>query len=115
MTRTLKQGAAFAALAITLSATVFVGRADAQSSATADLSGSYKCQPNPLPCLWSGQTPSISQSGKKIEVKGDGGQVAAGMLTSDTTLSVGGPLNSYGTVRPDDSIDWSNGNIWHKQ
>lgn len=110
MTKTLKRGATLVALTAALG-TIGLG-AGAQSP---DLSGSYKCTPNPLPCRWSGQTPSISQSGKKLEVKNDGGEVAAGMLTSDTTLSVGGPLNSYGTVRPDHSIDWSNGNIWRKQ
>ena len=83
-------------------------------AAPPDLSGNYKCEPNPLPCLWTGQAP-ISQSGANLVIKNDKGEVAGAKFTSDSTISAGGPLNSLGIVRPDHSIDWSNGNLWRKQ
>ena len=45
----------------------------AAGRARADVSGTYKCQPNPNPCRWSGPSPSISQSGNKLQIKGDNG------------------------------------------
>jgi hypothetical protein len=93
----------------------FVVQAQAQGAAPPDLSGTYQCRANPSPCLWSGQTPSIAQNGKKLDIKNDKGDAASGTLTSDITISVGGPMNSYGVVRADHSIDWSNGNTWKKQ
>jgi hypothetical protein len=89
--------------------------AQAAPAPTADVSGNYQCQPDPTPCLWSGQTPSISQSSTKLDVKNDKGEVAAGMLTSNITMSVGGPMNANGVVGSDHSIEWSNGNKWQKK
>ena len=62
-----------------------------------------------------GQTPSITQTGTGLVIKNDKGEVAAAKLTSDITISAGGPLNSYGVIRSDHAIDWSNGNTWRKQ
>lgn len=84
------------------------------AAAPADLSGTYKCQPNPDPCVWPGASPSISQSGKTLQIKGDGDATADAKLTSDSTISAGGTFNSFGIVRPDHSIDWSDGTKWTK-
>lgn len=89
--------------------------APATPAASADVSGTYKCQPNPDPCLWPGAPPSISQSGKSLQIKGDSGATADATLTSASTISAGGTLNSLGIVRPDHSIDWSDGTKWTKQ
>jgi hypothetical protein len=80
-----------------------------------DLSGNYQCQPDPSPCMWSGQTPSIAQNGNKLDIKNDKGEAATATLTSNITISVGGPMNAYGVVQNDHSIQWSNGNKWRKQ
>jgi hypothetical protein len=114
MTRTLIAAAAIAVLC----APVPAARAQAQGAAPAappDLSGSYKCEPDPTPCHWPGPSPSISQTGKKVEIKNDKGEIADGTMTSDITLVIGGPFNSLGTVRPDHSISWSDGTKWTKQ
>jgi hypothetical protein len=107
-----------AAVALTvalLGALAFVGHAQAQGAAPPDLSGTYQCQPDPQPCLWTGQSPSVAQTGKKLDIKNDKGESATATLTSDITISAGGPMNSYGIVRPDHSIAWSNGTKWRKQ
>lgn len=111
----LTLGAVAIAAIVALGTSAVIGRAKAQGASPPDLSGNYKCQPDPTPCLWSGQTPSISQSGNKLDIKNDKGETASATLTSDITISAGGPMNSYGTVRPDHSISWSNGNQWQKQ
>lgn len=105
-----------AALALTL-----VGRAHAQGQGQApaasppDLGGTYQCKPNPDPCVWSGASASISQSGNKLQVKGDNGAFADATLTSATTISASATFNSLGIIRPDHSIDWSDGTKWRKQ
>src|SRR5262245_30374719 len=97
-----------------LAAFVFTGPAQDQSSA-ANLSGTYRCQPQPNPCRWQGQTPTISQSGTKLELKINTDELAEGKLTSNITVSAGPPYNAEGLVRPDHSIEWSNGTKWIKQ
>lgn len=87
----------------------------APAAATADIGGTYKCQPNPSACLWPGASPSIAQSGKSLQIKGDNGASADATLTSESTISAGGTFNSLGIVRPDHSIDWSDGTKWTKQ
>jgi hypothetical protein len=87
----------------------------APTAPAADLSGGYKCQPNPDPCLWSGASPSITQSGKSLQIKGDNSAIADATLTSDSTISAGATFNSLGILRPDHSIDWSDGTKWTKQ
>jgi hypothetical protein len=116
MTRTAMQWRVLSTAAIvTLGTLALVARVQAQGAAPPDLSGTYRCQQDPTPCMWSGEAPSISQTGNKLDIKNDKGEVAAGTLTSNITISVGGPMNSYGVVRPDHSIEWSNGNKWTKQ
>jgi hypothetical protein len=97
-----------------LAAFAFAGRAQTQSSAP-NLSGTYRCQPQPDPCKWQGQSPSISQSGTKLDLKIDSNEFADGKLTSNITVSAGPPYNAEGLVRPDHSIEWSNGTKWVKQ
>lgn len=89
--------------------------APAAPTAPTDLSGTYQCRPDPDPCLWPGASPSISQSGKNLRIKGDSGATADATLTSDSTISAGGTFNSLGIVRSGHSIDWSDGTKWSKQ
>ena len=91
------------------------GAAPAAPAAPADLSGTYQCKSSPSPCLWSGATASITQSGKKLEIKGTNGAMADAALTSDVTIAAGGTFNSLGIILADKSIDWSDGTKWTKQ
>ena len=99
---------------VMLSATILPGLAQAQSSAP-NLSGTYRCQPQPDPCKWQGLTPSISQSGSKLQLNIDKNEFADGKLTSSISISAGPPYNAEGLIRPDHSIEWSNGTKWIKQ
>jgi hypothetical protein len=99
---------------IALGALALNGPARAQGAAPPDISGTYKCQPSPSPCLWSGPSASISQSGNKLQIKGENGATADATLTSDITVTSGGTFNSLGIIRPDKSIDWSDGTKWTK-
>jgi len=98
---------------VALCALALIGRAQAQGAAP-DLSGAYKCQPSPSPCRWSGPSATISQTGNKVQIKGENGALADGAVTSDITISAGGTFNSLGIIRPDKSIDWSDGTKWSK-
>jgi len=98
---------------VTLAALALNGSAQAQGAAP-DAGGTYKCQPSPSPCLWSGPSASISQSGNKLQIKGEKGATADATLTSDITVAAGGTFNSIGIIRPDKSIDWSDGTKWTK-
>jgi hypothetical protein len=97
-----------------LAAVAFTGLAQAQSGAP-NLSGNYRCQPQPAPCKWQGQQLTISQSGTTLELKINKDEVAEAKLTSNITVSAGPPYNADGLVRPDHSIEWSNGTKWLKQ
>ena len=90
-------------------------RAQGAAPAPADLNGTYQCKPNPSPCLWSGASASITQSGKKLQIKGTNGAMADATLTSDVTIAAGGTFNSLGIIRADKSIDWSDGTKWTKK
>jgi hypothetical protein len=108
----------FTQFAAALGALLLVGRAHAQGQAPAaappDLNGNYQCQPNPDPCNWSGASAAIAQSGDKLQIKGDNGALADAALTSASTISAGPTFNSLGIIRPDHSIDWSDGTKWSK-
>jgi hypothetical protein len=99
---------------VALGAPALVGSAQAQGASPPDLSGTYQCKPNPDPCTWPGASPSIAQSGNKLQIKGDNGATADAALTSATTISAAGTFNSLGIVRPDHSVDWSDGTRWSK-
>jgi hypothetical protein len=105
-------------LPISLVATIAVmflpALAQAQSSAP-NLSGTYRCQPQPTPCTWQGPAPTITQSGNKLELNINKNEIAEGKLTSNITVSAGPPYNADGLIRPDHSIEWSNGTKWIKQ
>jgi hypothetical protein len=111
---TIKAYVSAAALAA-LSGLAFAGAAWAQGASPPDLNGTFQCKPNPSPCLWSGATATMAQSGKKLEIKGANGAMADATLTSDSTIAAGGTFNSLGIIRPDKSIDWSDGTKWTKQ
>ena len=90
------------------------GTAAAQGAAP-NLSGTYRCEPEPVSCQWSGQTFTIQQSGTTLDMKNDKGDVGRGLLSSNSTLSVGAPWNMLGVIEPGNSIQWSNGTQWRKQ
>jgi hypothetical protein len=116
--QTMKASLSAAAIAGLCAFLALAGPARAQGAAPAapaDLSGTYQCKPNPSPCLWSGAAASITQSDKKLQIKGTNGAMADATLTSDVTIAAGGTFNSLGIIRPDKSIDWSDGTKWTKQ
>lgn len=83
--------------------------------ASPNLSGTYRCVPEPSSCQQSGQTFTVTQSGNNLDFKNDKGDVGRGTLTSDISLSAGPPWNMLGTILPDKAIQWSNGTKWQKQ
>jgi hypothetical protein len=105
------------AFIVALGASTLSGSAQAQArqGAQVNLSGAYRCEPQPSPCPWPGQTMAITQNGSDLELKNDQGAFANGKLTSDITVSGGPPWNAIGLVLPDRSIEWSNGTKWQKQ
>jgi hypothetical protein len=106
---------ALAALAaVAFQALALPSQASAQPAAP-NLSGTYRCQPEPTSCQWSGQTFTVGQSGNRLDMKSDKGDVGQGLLSSNTTLSVGAPWNMLGVILPDSRIQWSNGTLWSKQ
>jgi hypothetical protein len=107
------KSAAMAAIVV-LAAVAAQGHAQAQPAAP-KLDGSYRCEPEPSSCQWSGQTFTIDQSGTRLDMKNDKGDVAQGLLSSKLTLSVGAPWNMLGVILPDNRIQWSNGTVWRKE
>jgi len=101
---------------VSLLATVVIsGTARAQEKLP-NLKGSYRCEPYPRSCEVSGQTFTISQSGAKLNVKNDKGDVGEGNLTSNISLGLGPPWNTLGIILPDNqTIEWSAGTKWRKQ
>jgi hypothetical protein len=96
------------ALIAGLSAFAVQGIAHAQPAAP-NLSGTYRCQPQPAPCTWQGPAPTISQSGSTVRLNINKDEFADGKLFSSTTLAAGPPFNAEGRIMPDHSIEWSNG------
>lgn len=115
MTRTaIKLGKLVGVALAGVAALAAADRAQAQGAAPADLSGTYQCQPDPSPCTWPGNSPSITQDGKQLVIKSANGDMANATLTSDSTISAGGTFNSSGIIRQDHSIEWSDGTKWRK-
>ena len=83
------------------------------ANAAPELSGKYRCEPQPDRCR-SGATFTVTQRDRTLEIASDKGERATAHLTSDTTLSVGGPWNMLGVLYGP-SIEWSNGTKWLKQ
>jgi hypothetical protein len=101
-------GAAF------LLALVLAGRAIAEPAPA--LGGTYRCEPDPRPCDWSGTTFTVVQSGQALEIKNDKGDVGRGSAESSIGLTAGAPWNMLGIVLPGgNALQWSNGTIWRKQ
>ena len=100
----------------TLTALALPGPAGAQmlQGAKTNVAGVYRCEPDPSPCPWPGQTIAITQTGKNLELKSDEGLFADGKLTSDITLSANRSWDALGIIFPDHSIQWSNGTKWRK-
>jgi hypothetical protein len=103
------------AFIVALAASILPGSVQAQQGVRANLAGAYRCEPQPSPCPWPGQTMAITQNGSDLELKNDQGAFANGKLTSDITVSSTPPWNAIGIVLPDGSIQWSNGTKWQKQ
>jgi len=78
-----------------------------------NLSGTWRCEPEPETCR-NGSTISVTQNGTKLEMKNEKGVQAEGQVTSNISLSVGGPWNMMGEIY-DGAIEWSNGTKWRKQ
>src|SRR3954449_10057188 len=77
----------------------------AVESAVPDLSGKYRCVSDSRLCQTS--TFLISQSGRKLEVKSDQGQIGAGEVTSPLSVSLGPPWNVNGVILSDQrTIEW---------
>jgi hypothetical protein len=104
----------FISMIAALSTLALPGLAQAQSSAP-NLAGTYRCVPQPSSCQWQEQNPTISQTGATVQLNINKGEFADGKLTSNITVSAGPPFNSEGLIRPDHSIEWSNGTKWLKQ
>jgi hypothetical protein len=102
------------ALYASMIAGIIVTTARSQS-ASPSLSGRYRCEPEPLSCQQRGQIFTITQSGTSLDLKSDKGDDARGTLTSNFSISVGGPWNMLGVILPDNRIQWSNGTDWRKQ
>lgn len=88
----------------------------AGQQAIPDFSGSWRCEPEPRTCDWSGQSFTVKQSGAVLTTTNERGEVAEAKVTSPISLSMGGPWNMLGTVLPDQkTIEWSNGTRWRRQ
>jgi hypothetical protein len=111
----MHKNALFVAAIAALAAGSSVGGATAQPTMAPNFSGTYRCEPEPSSCKNSGQTFTVSQSANTLELKSDDGALGRAKLTSNTTMSVGGPWNMVGVVLPDGRIQWSNGTVWRKQ
>jgi hypothetical protein len=78
-----------------------------------NLSGRYRCEPQPAPCR-SGESFTVTQSGDQIEFKSNNGFVGNAKLTSRISLSGLPPWNSLGVITAENRIEWSNGTQWRK-
>lgn len=79
-----------------------------------DLSGTYRCMPDHRPCRSSSF--SVSQSGRKLDVTADQGEIGSGTVTSGISVTLGPPWNVFGTILPDQrEIEWSTGTRWQRQ
>ena len=104
----------FISMVAGFSALALLGLAQAQSSAP-NLAGTYRCIPEPSSCQWQEQSPTISQTGATLQLNINKDEFAEAKLTSNITVAAGPPFNALGLIRPDHSIEWSNGTKWMKQ
>lgn len=114
MTASMEGSTRFRTAALAVTASLFLGAWPVQAQRAApNLSGNYRCEPQPHPCK-SGQTFALAQSSNSVDVKNERGEQGHAKLTSPTTISAGAPFNMLGVIR-DGAIDWSNGTRWRKQ
>ena len=99
-------------LTATAAASLLLGTAQANEM-TPNLTGTYRCEPQPAPCR-SGQSFTVTQSGDKIEFKSDNGYVGHAKLTSHISLSGLPTWNVLGVITADNQIQWSNGTQWRR-
>lgn len=86
-----------------------------QAQQPPNLSGTYRCEPEPSPCK-NGQTFTVTQSGTKVDFKDEKGEAGEAKLTSNISLSAGAPWNMLGVITSDNrAVQWSNGTQWRKQ
>ena len=110
----LKHALSAASIA-TLAAISLLGSAQGAQNSSRDLSGTYRCEPDPDTCQASGLTFTVTQQGTVLDVKNDKGDVGQVKLTSNISLSAGPPWNMLGVILPDNgTIQWSNGTRWRK-
>ena len=66
------------AFIVALGASTLSGSAQtqAQQGARVNLAGAYRCEPQPSPCPWPGQTMAITRNGSDLELKNDQGSFA---------------------------------------
>ncbi len=87
-----------------------------QASGSPNIGGTYRCGPDANACRWLGATMTVMQAGTKVEMKSEKGDIGQGELTSNLSVTVGGPWNMNGVVSDDGrTIDWSNGTKWTRQ
>ena len=85
------------------------------AAAQASLAGNYRCGPDAKACQWSGMTFTVTQAGKRLDIKSDKGDTGTATVTSNISLSAGPPWNMLGVLTPDSRIiSWSNGTQWQK-
>jgi hypothetical protein len=103
-------------LAVSALTAVALPRQAHVEEALPNLSGTYRCEPDPLSCQNSGQTFTLTQSGDKVLAKNDKGETGQATLTSKISLSMGPPWNTLGIILPDNrTIEWSAGTKWRRE
>jgi hypothetical protein len=65
----------------------------AQAQTAPNLSGNYRCEPQPDACK-AGQTFTLAQSGNSIDLKNERGEQGHARLTSPSTISTGAPQHA---------------------
>jgi hypothetical protein len=98
---------------VAMTAATFLPGTVGADEALPNLSGRYRCEPQPEPCR-SGQMFTVTQSGDQIEFKSDNGLVGNAKLTSRISLSGLPPWNSLGVITAENRIEWSNSTRWRK-
>jgi hypothetical protein len=100
-------------LAIALWAAALAAPAAQAEPSLPDLSGTYRCKSDTRPC----QSPTfqVTQSGGKLQVKAENGDIGNGEVTSDLSVDLGPPWNALGIILPDKrTIEWAAGTRWRR-
>jgi hypothetical protein len=109
-------GRALASLTISMLIMIAASAGAQAQDKLPDLSGTYRCEAYPVSCNNSGQTFTVTQMAAKATVKNDRGDVGQGTVTSNISISLGPPWNTFGLISADGrTIEWSAGTRWRKQ